>query len=331
FVSGCLFLLLSLGGVRESIVKALSPSMRAGIAAGIGIFIAFIGLKNAGIVIGSEHQSHLVLNAKGLLSVKAQVFCFGLLMTSFFYVRRIRGAILWGILLAAVYAWFRGAITAPSGNWVGLPDVQNPAAFQMDLSFLTDVGKGLWVCLPYAAIFLFMDLFDTTGTLVAVAEQAEIMEDGQLPRARAAFTADAVGTVAGACLGTSTVTSYIESAAGVEEGGRTGLTAVTVAALFLLALFFSPIIAMMGAEPAITASALVLVGSMMARNTGNINWTDPTESVPAFLIMIGIPLTSSIGDGLALGFICYPLLKTFAGRPKEASWLSHGLAVTLIL
>src|SRR5262249_27006489 len=183
---------------------------------------------------------------------------------------------------------------------------------------------------PFIVIFLFMVFFDTVGTLIGVAEQAGFMKDNKLPRARQAFVSDATATVVGACLGTSTVTSYIESATGVEQGGRTGLTAVTVAGLFLAALFFSPIIAMVGSYPPITAPALVLVGAMMLRNVAKIDWADHSEAVPAFLLLLGIPLSYSIADGLALGFISYPLIKLLSGRAREVSWLSFLLAACLV-
>ena len=165
-----------------------------------------------------------------------------------------------------------------------------------------------------------MVFFDTVGTLVGVGNQAGLMREGKLPRAKQAFVSDALGTVAGAALGTSTVTSFIESAAGVEQGGRTGMTALTAALLFLAALFFSPIIAMVGSYPAVTAPALVLVGSMMMRNVLKIKWDDFTEAFPAFLVLLGIPLTYSIADGLALGFISHTLLKLFGGRRHEVRW-----------
>jgi AGZA family xanthine/uracil permease-like MFS transporter len=180
------------------------------------------------------------------------------------------------------------------------------------------------------AIFLFMVFFDTVGTLVGVAQQAGLMRDDRLPRARQAFVSDAVGTVAGACLGTSTVTSYIESATGVEQGGRTGLTAHTVAALFLVAPFFSPVVEMLGGYPPVTAPALVLVGGMMLRNVQNLAWDDYTELLPSFLVLLGIPLSYSIADGLALGFVAYPLLKVLGGRAREVRWVSWLVAVLLL-
>jgi AGZA family xanthine/uracil permease-like MFS transporter len=172
------------------------------------------------------------------------------------------------------------------------------------------------------------------GTLVGVAQQAGLMRGGQLPRARQAFLSDATATVAGACLGTSTVTSYIESATGVEQGGRTGLTALTVAVLFLAALFFSPVVTMLGGYPPITSPALVLVGAMMLGNVRHVEWGDPTEVIPAFLVLAGIPFTYSIADGLALGLVAYPVIKVLAGRAREArlaSWVVAGLLLFYFL
>jgi AGZA family xanthine/uracil permease-like MFS transporter len=185
--------------------------------------------------------------------------------------------------------------------------------------------------LPFVFVFLFMLTFDAIGTLIGVCEQAGFMRDNKLPRARQAMVSDAIGTLAGAALGTSTVTSFIESAAGVEAGGRTGLTGLVVAALFLIALFFSPLIAMIGAYPPITAPALTIVGAMMMQNVTKIEWKDYTESIPAFLIIVGIPFSYSIADGLALGFISYAIVKAFSGRAREISWLTYLLASVLVI
>jgi len=183
--------------------------------------------------------------------------------------------------------------------------------------------------LPFIFVFLFMLVFDAIGTLIGVCEQAEFIQENRLPRAKEAMLSDAIGTVAGAVLGTSTVTSFIESAAGVEQGGRTGLTGLVVAALFLLALFFSPIIAMVGSYPPITAPALVIVGAMMIQNVTKVNWQDYSEGIPAFLTLVGIPFSFSIADGLAIGLISYPIIKLFSGKGREVGWLTYVLAVML--
>ncbi len=183
---------------------------------------------------------------------------------------------------------------------------------------------------PFIFIFLFMVVFDTLGTLVGVAEQAGLIRDNKLPRAKQAFASDAVASVVGAAFGTSTVTSFVESTAGVEQGGRTGLTAVVVAALFLLALFFYPVIAMVGSYPPITAPALVCVGAMMMRGVTKIEWDNFAEAIPSFLIVVGIPMSYSIGDGLALGFMAYPLVKLFGGQGRDVKWLMYVVAAVLV-
>jgi AGZA family xanthine/uracil permease-like MFS transporter len=195
-----------------------------------------------------------------------------------------------------------------------------------------DLAAALSVTMiPFVMVFLMMDLFDTLGTIIGVSEQAGFIKDNRLPRANRAFLSDAVGTVVGAGLGTSTVTSFVESASGVSQGGRTGLTGLTVAILFLLALFISPVVAMVGSYPPITAPALVIVGSMMMGNITKIEWGDLSESIPAFLLLIGIPLTYSISDGLALGFVSYAIVKVFSGRGREVQPLMVVLAVLLLI
>ena len=343
FISGVLFLLVSLVGAREAVMNAISPSMRHAIAGGIGLFIAFIGLQNAGLIV-KDPGTAVRLNPH-FASPDLVVFFVGLLVAGGLHARRVRGSILWGILAGGALAAamklllplagpeIAGApLVAQSGlvtrfeiaeQLVAPPPSLEPTLFQMDLR-----GALSLAMMPIVAIFLFMVFFDTVGTLVGVAQQAGLMRDDRLPRARQAFVSDAVGTVAGACLGTSTVTSYIESATGVEQGGRTGLTAVTVAGLFLLALFFSPVVEMLGGYAPVTAPALVLVGGMMLRNVRHIDWDDYTELLPAFLVLLGIPLSYSIADGLALGFIAYPLLKLLAGRAGEVrrvAWLVAAL------
>jgi len=345
FVSGVLFLGLSLFGVREAVTNAISPSMKHAIAAGIGLFIAFIGLQNAGLIL-KDPGTAVRLNPH-FASPDLLVFFVGLLVSAGLHARRVRGSILWGILAAGALAvtlklalpvlapGFAGSpLVADSGlmtrfeiadRLVARPPSLGPTFLQMDLRGALSLAMA-----PVVAIFLFMVFFDTVGTLVGVAQQAGLMRDDRLPRARQAFVSDAVGTVSGACLGTSTVTSYIESATGVEQGGRTGLTAVTVAVLFLVALFFSPLVQMLGGYAPVTAPALVLVGAMMLRNVRELAWDDPTELLPSFLVLVGIPLSYSIADGLALGFVAYPLLKLLGGRVHEVRWISWLLAAVLL-
>ncbi len=365
FVSGLLFYLLYLLGIRERIFDAISPSLKNGVAAGIGLFIAFIGLQNSGLIVSAAtvvpgnppalQPGTLIKLTPHLLSPDLLVFAFGLVVMASLQARRVRGAILWGILGAAALAfglrvalphlapelWFSAAVqqsrlqsmlhlpqvSVPWWQWfVSLPPSPASTFMQMDIR-----GALIPALVPFILIFLFMDVFDTIGTLVGVGEQAGFMRDNKLPRARQAMLADQAGTLIGAVMGTSTVTSYIESAAGVAAGGRTGLTSIVVGALFLVALFFSPLIALVGSYPPVTAPALVVVGAMMLGNVTKILWTDFSEAIPAFLVMIGIPLSYSISDGLALGFIAYPAVKWLSGRGRDVGWLMNVLAVILVL
>lgn len=344
FYSGVLFLLLTLTGVRERILDAVSPSLKSAIAAGIGLFVAFIGLQNAGVIV--KHPGTAVTLNPHFHSPDLLVFFFGLLLTAVLHARRVPGSLLWGIAgstlltiglrtaLPLLPKWAEAPIvresllmtrfTIADGVVSPAPSVA-PLAFQMDLVGALDTAM-----LPFIVIFLFMVLFDTVGTLIGVGRQAGFLRNNKLPRARQAMLSDAVGTVAGACLGTSTVTSFIESAAGVEQGGRTGLTSLTTAGLFLFAPFFSPVIAMVGSYPPIVAPALVLVGAMMMQSVTQIAWDDPSEAIPAFLTLIGIPLSYSIADGLALGLISYPIIKLLSGKRRDVNLLMVTLAVLLI-
>ena len=358
FVSGVLFLLLSLTGLRVMIVDAISTSMKNGIAVGIGLFIAFIGFQNAGLITTAASivpTTPPVLSPGTLVKLNTEflnpdiiIFFAGLVFIAVLYTRKVRGAILWGILFATVLSvllhlvlpYLPAAISkAPvvvdsklvkdftlSKHIISKPPSIAPTFLKMDLMHALSASM-----IPFIIIFLFMDMFDTIGTLIGVSEQAGLVKDNKLPRAKQAMLSDAVGTVAGACLGTSTVTSFIESAAGVEHGGRTGLTSLTTAVFFILAIFFVPLVMMVGSYAPITAPALVIVGSMMIRNVRNIDWLDSSECIPAFLTMLGIPLCYSIADGLSLGFICYPIIKLLSGKAKEVSVVSYILAFVLLL
>ncbi len=345
FYSGLLFLLLSMLGVRGKLMEAISPSMRNGIAIGIGLFIVLIGMDSTGLLL-KDRGTGWTLNPR-FASPDIIVFFFGLLVTAALHARRIRGSIVWGIVAATLFSVAlklglpylgEGVMASPlvknsmlmtrftlADRVMAAPPSIAPTLCKLDL-----VGALAWPMLPFILIFLFMVLFDTLGTLIGVAEQAGLIRDNRLPRARQALMSDALGTVSGAALGTSTVTSFIESAAGVEQGGRTGLTALCAAVLFLLALFFSPIIDMIGSYRPITAPALIIVGSMMMRNVTKIDWDNYAESLPTFLIIAGIPLTFSIADGLALGFIAYPLVKLLAGQGRDVKWLMYVMAVVLV-
>jgi adenine/guanine/hypoxanthine permease len=322
FISGVLFLLLSLLKVRQALIDSVSPSLKNGIAVGIGVFIAFIGLQNAKVVVASPGT--LVMLTDRLLSVDILVFGIGLLVMAALTARKVKGAILIGIGTALLAALVLGKVSY--SGLLAAPPSLSPTLLKMDIP--RALVFRLW---PYIIIFLFMDVFDTMGTLIGVAEQAGFIKDNRLPRAGRALLSDAVGTVAGAAMGTSTVTSFIESSAGVAHGGRTGLTAVFTAGGFIFALFFSPLVKMVADYPPITAPALVVVGAMMIRNVVKIDWSDFTECFPAFLVIIGIPLSYSIADGIAWSFIAYPLIKLLGGRGREVSWITYLVGALFLL
>jgi AGZA family xanthine/uracil permease-like MFS transporter len=336
FVSGVLFLVISLLGVRSRLIGALSPAMKAGIGAGIGLFIAFIGMRNSGMIL-SDPGTGVKLNAD-FSNPDIWIFLSGLFTTGALIARKVRGGIFWGIVtttlisIAARLILPEQAVAGtmleafhPSARVLSAPPSMAPTFMKMDL-----MGTLNLTMLPFIIVLLFMDVFDTLGTLVGVASRAGLMKDGKLPGVEKALVSDAVGTVVGAVAGTSTVTSFIESAAGVEQGGRTGLTAVTAGVLFLAALFFAPLFAMVGGYPVITAPALVTVGALMIQGIAGIDWKDFSEALPAFFTMIAIPFTYSIGDGLAVGFISYPLVKLLSGRGGQVGWLMYLMAVVLL-
>lgn len=315
FVSGVIFIILTLFKVRETVVNSIPPSLKSSIAAGIGIFITFIGLQWAGVVA----QSPATGVTLGALTTKhVLLFFIGLIVMFLFIARKVKGAILWGIIITALIGIplgivkFQGIVSKP-------PSVA-PTFFKLDI-----LGALRWEYITPILVLFLLDFFDTVGTLIGVGQHAGLLREGKLPRAGKALMADAVGTVAGSLLGTSTVTSYIESAAGVSEGGKTGLSNMFTALLFLLAIFFYPVVKAIGGGYLVgdvvyypvTAPALVIVGALMIKTVASIKWDDITEAIPAFLTLIGIPLTYSISDGMAFGFISYPIMKLFAGRSRE--------------
>lgn len=320
FISGVVFVLLTLGRIRELVVRAIPLGLKMATGAGIGLFIAFIGLRNAELVVANP----ATLVALGDLRALAPVLAVGgVALTAALMARGWKSAIIVGISATAAAAFVSGLAEAPRAIFA-MPD---PGATFGALDIRGALGLGI---LHVVFVFLFIDLFDTVGTLVGLGQQAGFLTPaGDLPRAQRALLADSIATTAGAVLGTSTVTSYIESATGVAEGGRTGLTAVVVGVLFLAAAFLSPLAA---AVPAVaTAPALIIVGSLMLKSVRYIEWGDPTEAVPAFVTMIAMPLTFSIANGLALGFISYPAVKLLAGRGREVSVLVYVLAGLFVL
>lgn len=312
FWSGVLFLALSLARARKAIIDALSPSLRSGISVGIGLFITFIGLRNAGVI---EGKPGTLLGLNTDLDFRALlVFAVGLLTMVVAHVRRWPGSILAGIGASAALALGLGLTQAPA-RWFGWPEIREPAAFRFDLA-----GSLSLQFLPFILMLAFTDMFDTVGTLVGVTERAGLARNGEIPNANRALLSDAAGTVVGAALGTSTVTTYIESAAGVEQGGRTGLMVVFTAACFLLSIAVAPAVEVFAGHPAVTAPALIFVGLFMSLEIRRIRWDDLSESLPAFLTLLLIPLLFSIADGIAIGMIAYAVVKVASGRARDVRW-----------
>jgi AGZA family xanthine/uracil permease-like MFS transporter len=319
FLSGVLFLVLTVTGVREQIVNGIPDCLKHSTAAGIGMFIAFIGLLNAKLVVANEKT----LVGLGSFSDKeVQTACFGLALTLVLMARRLHGAILIGILGTAVLGFLRHMSQWPTAIF----SMPHPESTFLKLDFRGATHLGL---LEILFAFLFVDLFDNVGTLVGVCEQGGFVRDGKIPRVGRVLLADAVGTIFGSLTGTSTVTSYIESAAGVAAGARTGLSNIAVAALFLLATFCSPVAKAIPGYA--TAPALILVGVLMSQSIGQVQWSEFSEALPAFITMVATPLTFSIATGLSLGMISYTLIKIASGKVREISPLIWILTVLFIL
>ncbi len=319
FGSGVLFLVLTVTRVREQIVNGMPDCLKHSTAAGIGMFIAFVGLRNAKLVVANA-ATYVGLGS--FADKEVQTACFGLVLTLILMSRKLHGAILIGIFGTALLGMLRGI-----ANWpVAIFSMPHPSSTFLQLDFRGASHLGL---LEILFAFLFVDLFDNVGTLVGVCEQGGFVKDGKIPRVGRVLVADAVGTVFGSLTGTSTVTSYIESAAGVAAGARTGLSNVAVAALFLLAMFCSPLATAIPAYA--TAPALILVGVLMTQSIAQIAWQDFSEAVPAFITMLATPLTFSIATGLSLGLISYTVVKIAAGKLHEINALVWILTILFIL
>lgn len=344
FVEGIVFILLSLINVREAIFNAIPGGLKVAVSVGIGLFITFIGLQNAHIVVDGSTLVGLfsfkgsiqagTFNSEGITVVLALL---GILITSFLVIKNVKGNILLGILIT----WVLGIICQLTGLYVPAPDagfyslipsgiVSAPASlaptlFKMDFSV---IGSLNFLVVVFA--FLFVDIFDTLGTLIGCATKADMLDkDGKLPGIKGALMADAVGTTVGACFGTSTITTFVESSSGIAEGGRTGLTSIVSGALFLLALFFSPIF--LAIPSFATAPALVVVGFFMMQQVAKIAWNDMLEAIPAFICIFAMPFMYSISEGIAFGVISYVVLHAAAGKAKKITPLMWVLAVLFIL
>lgn len=329
FISGSLFIVLSILGVWSSLVASVPDSLKYSIAVGIGLLIALIGLEYGGLVVDTPN----VLVGLGDLTSKPVILVlFGVALTSVLMALKVRGAILLGILGTAILGIplgivkYHGIVSAP-------PSVL-PTLFKLDILGALETG-----IITVIFIFFFLDLFDTMGTLIGVSAPAGFLEKGKLPRANQAMLSDAIGTVGGAILGTSTVTSYIESATGIAHGARTGLANVFTSFFFLIALFFSPMAEMIGGEyihdnmilRPVIAPALIIVGYLMMKCVASINWEDLTEAIPAFLTIIIMPLTFSITEGIAFGFISLSLLKLVSGKGKQVHWIIYLFSILFII
>jgi len=323
FLEGIIFIVLSLFNVREAIIKAIPTNLKKAVAVGIGLFIALIGFANAGIVV---NDAGTVIGLGNVSAGSPFLAFIGLIIIAVLYVLKVPGAILIGILATTIIGIPMGVTVIGSG-WspVGVPDA--PLFLKFDFSASTILTFKFFTVL---FTFLFVDIFDTIGTLVGVTTQAKLIDkDGSIPRVKQALLADAVGTVAGAALGTSTVTSYIESAAGVSAGGRTGLTSFTTAILFLLALLFSPLFLLI--PSAATAPALIFVGFLMMQPVVSIDFTDPTEGIPAFIAIVMMPFAYSIAEGIVYGVLSYVILKIATRKFNEITVVTWVLFVVFIL
>ena len=317
-IEGVIFIILTLTNLRETIVNAIPLTLKNAISAGIGLYIAFIGLKNAGIIVSNDAT---LVGLGDLTAGSGLLGAIGLVLTSVLLIFNVRGALLWGIIATAAIGIpmgltrFEGVMSAP-------PSLE-PIFFQFDFEHIFS-GEMVFVVFT----FLFVDMFDTIGTLVGVCAKAGMLKNGKIPNVKSAFMADAVATTAGAMLGTSTVTTFVESAAGVGEGGRTGLTAFTTAICFLFALFFSPLF--LAVPGAATAPVLVLVGVMMMTSIKRVEFDDYSEAIPAFLCVLFMPLAYSISDGIVIGLISYVLLNLLAGKREKLTLAMYVLAVLFL-
>ncbi len=322
---GIIFILLTLFRVREAIVNAIPANLRYAISVGIGLFIAYIGLKNGGIIVAND----ATVTTLGQWNATSILAALGILLAGILMALKLRGALFYTIIIITLIGIPLGVTQIPEGfSLVSLPHSMAPIALKMDFSCFLSLDINYYVIV---FTLLFMDLFDTLGTLIGASTSAGMVDKktGKIHGLNRALMADAIGTTAGALCGTSTVTTYVESTTGIAAGGRTGLTSFTVAMLFLVALFFSPLFLII--PSAATTSALVIVGVLMTKTITNVNFNDFTEAVPAFITIITMPFTASISEGIVLGMLSYVLIKVCSGKHKEVSLMMYILAAFFIL
>ena len=321
FIEGIVFIILSIFNVREAIFNAIPRSLKTAVSVGIGLFIALIGLLNSTVIVKND----VGLGLGNLVSKESFIFFIGLLIMAVLTARKTKGALLIGIVISTIIAIFTGVSKLPEGGIIQLPPSLSPIFLKLDFSSMLSFEM-----FSVVFAFLFVDLFDTVGTLTGVATKAKMLdENGELPNAGRALFADSIGTTLGALLGTSTVTTFVESATGVAEGGRTGLTALSAGFCFFLSIFFYPLITIIPAQA--TAAALVMVGLFMIDSIVDINFGDFTESFPAFMTIIMMPFAYSIAEGIAFGMISYASVKLLTGKGKEVSPLVYVLALVFLL
>ncbi len=325
FFSGICFLILTIGGIRQAIINSVPANLKISIGVGIGLFIAFIGLKGTGLIV-SDKATYITLGH--VTDPTTLLALFGLLFTGALMARNARGAILVGIIVTTLLSMILGLSPAPHS----ISDIMSFSLPSMSATFgeLDIVGAWNYGIISIIFTFTVVELFDNMGTLIGLTSKANLVkENGEIENLDKALTTDAVGTIFSAIFGTSTVTSYIESAAGIAAGGKTGLTAVTVSILFLISLFFAPVI---GLVPGFaTAPALILVGTLMMSDVGKINFTDFSDALPAFLTIIMMPLTSSIANGFAFGFVSYVFMKAVVGKAREVSLIMWLVGIAFLI
>ncbi|TYQ16135.1 UNVERIFIED_CONTAM: AGZA family xanthine/uracil permease-like MFS transporter [Acetivibrio alkalicellulosi] len=342
FISGILFIIITLIGFRKTIVKAIPENLKYAISAGIGLFIALIGFSNANIIIAHNETLVTMIDFSNFQSPEvknALVAVIGLMIIAILMQLKIKGAILIGILLTTIISIpFGVANISITGinDFISLPQFPRETFMKMDIRGLLGIGTGqsiwsiLFTTITLVVAFSLVDMFDTIGALIGTGQQSGLVDkDGNLPNMEKALMADAIATTTGAILGTSTVTTYIESGAGIQAGGKTGLTSVVTAIMFLLALFFAPLVGIV--PPAATAPALIIVGILMISQIKNINFESMDEALPAFLTIVLMPFTYSIATGIAAGIITYPVLKFFKGKSKEVHPILYVLAILFIM
>ncbi|WHY14106.1 NCS2 family permease [Peribacillus frigoritolerans] len=323
FVTGIIFILLSLTSFRSKLIEAIPNNLKHAISAGIGLFITFIGLRLSGVV--TQHESNLV-TLGSFRDPSVALTLVGLVITIVLIVRNVQGAIFIGMIVTAIIAFFTGQLEI--NGLVSTPALPEGIIVANPITSIADViNYGL-----YGVVFsiLLVMLFDTTGALLGIVRQAGLLKENKLEKSGSAFFADSIGTTVGAMFGTSPTAASVESSAGVGAGGKTGLTALIVAILFLITAFFSPLIGAVSNVAAITAPSLIIVGSMMIKSINEIDWTHFDESFPAFLVIVAMPLTSSIANGIALGFIAYPILKMARGKFREVHPFVYMFAVLFL-